>query len=30
MALAEVEKWLAPALAYDPDERTETAVADAV
>jgi len=30
MALAEVEKWLAPALAYDPDERAETAVADAV
>jgi 5-methyltetrahydrofolate--homocysteine methyltransferase len=30
MALAEVEKWLAPALAYDADERSETAVADAV
>jgi 5-methyltetrahydrofolate--homocysteine methyltransferase len=30
MALVEVEKWLAPALAYDPDERIETAVADAV
>ncbi|HYL18203.1 MAG TPA: methionine synthase [Burkholderiales bacterium] len=30
MALAEVEKWLAPVLAYDPGERTEPAVADAV